>query len=62
MSDAETFAGGGVGEVAIELVARREAHRVNDHVQAVPLLAQLFEDLVDLFVAGHVAREAQLRA
>jgi hypothetical protein len=43
------------------LVARGEAHGVHDAVQAVPLLAQFFEDLGDFFIAGHVARKAQLR-
>ncbi|MND84548.1 hypothetical protein D3C80_764420 [compost metagenome] len=62
MSDAETFTGGGFGEVAVQLVARGEADGVHDAVQAVPLLAQLFEDLGDFFIAGHIAREAQLRA
>ncbi|MNR03173.1 hypothetical protein D3C85_1190540 [compost metagenome] len=60
--DAETVTGGGFGEVAVQLVARGEADGVHDAVQAVPLLAQLFEDLGDFFIAGHVAREAQLRA
>ncbi|MCY1436764.1 hypothetical protein D9M71_528990 [compost metagenome] len=62
MGDAEAVTGGSVGEVAVQLVARGETYGVNDHVQAVPLLAQLFEDLGDFFVAGHVAREAQFRA
>src|SRR5690606_34393782 len=57
----ETFAGGDFSEVAIQLIARCEAHRVNDTVQAVPLFAQLCEDVDDIVVIGHVAREAQLR-
>ena len=61
MSDAEAFTGGSVGEVAIQLVARGETYGVNDAVQTVPLLAQVFENLGDFFIAGHVAREAQLR-
>ncbi len=62
MGDLEAFTGGDFGEVAVELVARSEADRVHDAVQAVPLLAQFFEYARDLFIVGDVAGEAQLRA
>src|SRR3546814_9184195 len=61
VGNAEAFAGGGFGEVAVQLGARGEAHGMHDAVQAVPLLAQFFENLGDFFIAGHVAWKAQLR-
>ncbi|MCY1267000.1 hypothetical protein D9M68_491300 [compost metagenome] len=62
MGDLEAFAGGDFGEVAVELVARSEAYRVDDDVQAIPLLAQLAEYRFDILVLGHVAGEAQVGA
>jgi len=62
VGNTKAFAGGDFGEVAVQLVARRETYRVDDAVQAVPLLAQGFENLGDLFVVGYVTGEAQLGA
>jgi AcrR family transcriptional regulator len=59
MGNAKAFAGGDFGEVAVQLVARGETDRVNDAVQAVPLLAQGLEHRDDFFIAGHITREAQ---
>src|SRR5690606_13147789 len=62
VGDAEAFAGGDVGEVAVELVAGSVADRVDDAVQTIPLLAQGFEDRGDVVIVGHVAGEAHLGA
>ena len=58
----ETFTGSDFGKVAIELIAWGEADRVDDAVQAIPLLAQLLEHLGNIRVVGDVAREAHLGA
>src|SRR5690606_6184593 len=60
MGDLEAFAGGDFGEVAVELIAGGEAHRMDDAVQAIPLLRQCFKDTDDLRIVGDIAREAQL--
>src|SRR5690606_28932780 len=62
VGDLEAFTGGHFGEVAVQLVARGEAHGVHDAVQAVPPLAQFLEDLGDVLVVGDVAGEAQVGA
>ena len=62
MGDFEAITGNRVHVIAVQLVARGETDGVDDAVQAVPLLAQGFEDLGDLLVVGHVAGEAQLGA
>ncbi len=61
VGNAEAFTGGDFGEVAVQLVARSETNGVNDAIQAVPLLGQLDEYLLDFGVVGHIAGEAQLR-
>ena len=45
-----------------ERLARREADRVHDDVEAVPVLAELGEQVLDLRVAGDVARQHDVRA
>ncbi|MNY46937.1 hypothetical protein D3C86_1821650 [compost metagenome] len=62
MSDLEAFTGGDFGKVAVQLVARSEADRVDDTVQTIPLLGQFLENAGDVVIVGHVAREAQVRA
>ncbi|MNP44841.1 hypothetical protein D3C76_1387180 [compost metagenome] len=62
MGDAEAVTGGDFGEVAIQLVARGEAHGVDDAVQAIPLLAEGFEYRDDFLVVGNVTGEAQVGA
>ena len=48
-----------MGEVALKLVAGREAHGVHYTVQAVPLRPELFEYIRDIRITGHVAQETQ---
>ena len=49
-----------IGDIDLmEAIARRESHRVHQHVQRVPGLAQSRERVVDLRVAGHVHRQHQ---
>ena len=60
MGDLETVTGGHGGEVAVQLVAGGEADRVDDAIQAIPLLRQRGEHGFDLGVIGDIARKAQL--
>ena len=62
MSGAEALAVGGLDEAAGERLARREGDRVDDDVEAVPLVLEAGEGLVDLLVEGHVHRQDGLRS
>jgi len=60
--DPEALARQTLQEVAADRLARREADRVHQPVQAVPVPGQALEGGRDLGVMGHIAVERQLRA
>ena len=62
LGDAEGLAGETVEEVALERLAGCEGDRVHQAVEAVPVLADLFEEAGDLGVVLHVEREDQRAA
>ena len=62
MGNLEAFTGGHINVVTIELVPRRKANGVNDYVDVVPVLVQLFEHIFNFFIAGNVAREDKFTA
>ena len=51
-----------VEEFAGQRFARSEADRVHEDVEAVPMFAEIGEQLRDLLIAGHVARQDDVRA
>ena len=54
MRNAEALATDGIDEAAGELVPRREPHRVNDDVEAVPVLAERLEGGGNFRILGDV--------
>ena len=62
MCNTEPVTGGNVNIVAVQLVTRGIANRMNDNVDIVPVLAQFLEDIFNLFIAGDIAGEGQLAA
>ncbi len=57
MGDAEVLAGQALQVFALDRFARGEADRMHQDVEAIPALAQLGEDVVDLRVLGDVQRQ-----
>ena len=55
MGDAESFAGCHFRKAAIQFAAWSKAHRVDNSIQPVPLIAQRREYCLDLFVTDDIA-------
>ena len=62
MGDVEVFARDAVEVIAGQRLFRHEGDGVHDAVEAVPVLAEIDEQLVDFFVAADVAGEHQARS
>ena len=62
MCDREVFAGEAVEKFAGQRFAGGEADRMDQNIEAVPVLAEIGEQLRDLRIAGHIARQDDIRA
>ena len=62
MRDLKTLTGDALDIGAGELVARREADRVDEHIEAVPVFAQCLEEIVNLGVERDIQGIGHCRA
>src|SRR5690606_3170037 len=62
VGDTKSFAVHGVDIPTFELIRRRKRDRVNEDVEAVPVLGQAVEERVDPRIVGHVERQHDARA
>ena len=62
MRDAESFAAEPVEKFAIQRFAGRESDRMHQTVQAIPVLPQVDEQLLDIVIAADIALEDQFAA
>ena len=60
MGDFKAFTGGDINVVTIKLMPRCKTNSMNDNIDVVPVFSQFFENIVNFFIAGNVARENQV--
>ena len=60
MRNAVALARDRLDETAGQLFTRREANRVNDDVEPIPVLAEFREHRVDLFITSNIAGKQEI--